>query len=1623
MAPADKNSSKWRRIYQQTITLSHKNFLIFYASPAATLARAFFFPIFITLALCLLKYLSYNSFNDLMNGGVEISSTPVKGLADAMMDASRYRLVLVRNGTSTVNFNSFVEGINAQTGMASMSVLTTNDPNDLYDLCEQSVTGLSNCYAAVVFRNFDEATVSYAIAIDGIYFESPSDSAWRTGNTFLNQQILPIQWAVDAQIGGFSDLAPPRTRAYSGIIESTQKGEDDNNDESDDVSEVPSAVWLGLIRIFIAPLFILLNIGLVYHLSTFVSKERETSMAELMGAQGVTTVPRIMSTCIAFFLAYLPGLFICSILITQILFTHTSDILFLLLVILSTASLVTSSHFIASMFGKAQTASLFASIGTFALALISMVSGTFTDTLILDLGLTLLFPPMTWTILIKDLAIREIQNKGFALGHQERLTYDDPVQVLDGYLYFVILVVQILVFPFLTYYVERRAWGVNRTAGKIEAQSGVALRCIGLSKTYYSRRPWYWPCITLGRTVKAVQSFDFEIQKGSVNFLLGPNGGGKTTTLRCLAGMLSMDKGSQLLINETENSFGICPQKNVVWEDLTVQQHMDVWKKLKAAALENNVSDSEDVIAECDLIHKTNAAAKTLSGGQIRKLQLAIAFVGGSKICCIDEASSGLDPLSRRNIWSIIQNGFSRRTILATSHFLDEADILSDHIFIVNKGKLICEGPGTSLKARFGNEYEIRASESDVITSKGHYSTSIEATRKIMELESQDLNHSYDLIFPTLEQVFLNVTSDHFVQEQEQSAADTRNKKKEIVVSEELLSGQKEKLKNSDLEVGQPTTLSRQIWVLFTKRYLLLRHTSHLAMYCINLFLPIIVAGVALIYFRKFRDIRTCQMNEDHFKAGLDQFADPTFPFFRSTESPVLSITEGDSAVILGPRTNPIQDDLFTSILGDITLIDQSVSIETRLFKDAPEADQKLLVADINGMVGAISNYSQQYYRGVGIFAETPQTATFFYPADSNSKEVNSRVFALLTNQIANATAERRTARITSATITGMQHVMSSVDGKILPLTALLIIAITAAASIPIIYPAFEKKSRVRALHYCNGVSPFALWTAYLMFDMQFVFVQSLAVWIMLFSGALQRIWYSPGYIFGALLLFGMATALGTYVLSLFVKRAPFAIAAGIHITLFAVYFMAYVLCQVISDKHYLHQSYTYVQVMIGLLSPAANLGRALFISGNVFDILCGQFGRNDISNPFSYDRYGSVYANLIFQIIFLIGFLVIYEYGSSDWIHRTMSFRGSSLTYQKQTEYGSATELVQYGATIGTSNTEPKQILGYHTERIMPLRILDVAHICKSFGNNVAVQNISFDISANETLALLGGNGAGKTTTFNMIRGEIRPDSGDIFVNGRSVSKQLRLARSQMGVCPQHDAVDNLTVRQTLQFYATVKGLRDVKGNVDRVMAALGIAIYENSPAESLSGGTLRKLSVAVALLGNPRILLLDEPSTGQDAGAKRVLWRASQSISADRAILLTTHSMEEAEALASSVAIVGTRMLATGTMEKLQQTYGGRYSIRAIRNPNGSNASDVENTLREKFLDMGLAVIQYTDSHGQISFCLPHDRKKYSKVLLTMEELKGTLDLLNYYSVTGPTLEEVFINVASGGLGPGGV
>ena len=197
-----------------------------------------------------------------------------------------------------------------------------------------------------------------------------------------------------------------------------------------------------------------------------------------------------------------------------------------------------------------------------------------------------------------------------------------------------------------------------------------------------------------------------------------------------------------------------------------------------------------------------------------------------------------------------------------------------------------------------------------------------------------------------------------------------------------------------------------------------------------------------------------------------------------------------------------------------------------------------------------------------------------------------------------------------------------------------------------------------------------------------------------------------------------------------------------------------------------------------GIFSPAANLLRSFFIAKNLFNVSCGLSG-HEVEAPSTFTLYGGVYFGFIFQIVFLITALYLAEYGSWTWAVKSLPWKKSIP--------------VRLHYTVGVDDAESPDNVELAVLRAKgfggkagDIPLLIVEKLTKFFGNLFAVDEVSFDISANETLALLGANGAGKTTTINMIRGLIKPAYGTITINGIDAIMQPRRARIGLGVCPQ---------------------------------------------------------------------------------------------------------------------------------------------------------------------------------------------------------------------------------------------
>lgn len=279
------------------------------------------------------------------------------------------------------------------------------------------------------------------------------------------------------------------------------------------------------------------------------------------------------------------------------------------------------------------------------------------------------------------------------------------------------------------------------------------------------------------------------------------------------------------------------------------------------------------------------------------------------------------------------------------------------------------------------------------------------------------------------------------------------------------------------------------------------------------------------------------------------------------------------------------------------------------------------------------------------------------------------------------------------------------------------------------------------------------------------------------------------------------------------------------------------------------------------------------------------------------------------------------------------------------------------------------------------------------------------------ECFGLLGINGAGKSTTFKMITGEVLPSNGDVVINGSSILKQRQKAFDNIGYCPQKNAIfPLLTAREHLTFYARVRGIPEKYIN-DVCLYALnrfGLTAFTNRIAQDFSGGNKRKLSTAIAILGNPSVICLDEPTSGMDAQVRRVLWKDILGlIKEKRIVILTSHSMAECESLCTRLAImVNGKFRCLGSPQHLKSKYGNGYRIVMKTKSHDKNELAI-NFIKEKFLGAKIKDV-HKDS---IEFNLPLDSNKLSTIFGILEENKDNISLEDY-SISQSSLDQIFIH-----------
>ncbi|MBY8912447.1 ABC transporter ATP-binding protein [Bacillus sp. YC2] len=219
----------------------------------------------------------------------------------------------------------------------------------------------------------------------------------------------------------------------------------------------------------------------------------------------------------------------------------------------------------------------------------------------------------------------------------------------------------------------------------------------------------------------------------------------------------------------------------------------------------------------------------------------------------------------------------------------------------------------------------------------------------------------------------------------------------------------------------------------------------------------------------------------------------------------------------------------------------------------------------------------------------------------------------------------------------------------------------------------------------------------------------------------------------------------------------------------------------------------------------------------------------------------------------------------------------------------------------------------------------IQLKKLTKNYKGVTAVDHLEFSVKNGEFFALLGENGAGKTTLISMLCGLLSPDGGDAFVLGHSILTDLDKVKPKMNLSPQETAIaPNLTVRENLEFIAGIYGMskKEAKIKASDMLELFHLKEKEKAKTKTLSGGMQRRLSIAMGMITNPQIYFLDEPTLGLDVRSRRELWKNLEKLKGNMTIILTTHYLEEAEALADRICILEKGSLkALGTAEELKQ------------------------------------------------------------------------------------------------------
>ncbi|XP_015785350.1 ATP-binding cassette sub-family A member 1 [Tetranychus urticae] len=1149
-----------------------------------------------------------------------------------------------------------------------------------------------------------------------------------------------------------------------------------------------------------------------------------------------------------------------------------------------------------------------------------------------------------------------------------------------------------------------------------------SVKCINLYKSFGS----------IGGKKYAVNGLNLNILKGQITVLLGHNGAGKTTTMSMITGMIKPSAG-KVLVNGIDvhqhtvaarRCLALCPQTDLLFEELTVTENLELVTGLRGLSREMRKQLIPLNIGRVNLTDKTNTLACNLSGGMRRRLQLALALSTASETLILDEPTSGLDPESRRQLWNLLLELRKDLSILLTTHFMEEADALGDRIVIMASGKIKCSGSPMFLKHRFGAGNSIRIAKNGakfdnahlLELMKAHFPSAVAINETDEEIiyqisaginskadvptatlaqlcDSLDKNSnalgitSYGISVTTLEDVFLRVSEDDG--ESEHTAVQMEDKLFELnkILDYEKLS-------------GFPLFLQRI-------RGLVMKRVNYTKRHYKTIGFTIILPAIVLLF-----TFWAAKNSSETVNAFLD------YPY--PIELNVKSIYGPNAKAVIRATFTQNQDFIkaYNEIMEKegIKVINIPASLPLNEFmKQSNQSSDEFMRDNIFGLIEdsyAPSGFSLWYNPRLAL--SLPLTI------DAWTNTLIRRHF--------------NGSNLTKVTTTFMPMPNRATNEPFLKsLISQIVAALFAPAAFAFIscsyflFPSIEAQNKANLIQRMSGIKAPVFWFSHLIFDFSYHIIVSTIILITI--AIVDQYTFSSittlGPILLLLLLYGSSSIPLFYIFSLLPINADRGFSLLTTISLVCTLVGSGLAATLVA-----FEAIESLHVFLGDLFPpfAMSFGLSKVYGAAKLHSECKRIKAcdpgNSISrkiccnenlelipfNPFKWTKDGILteITTLTFGSILYTTILIILDMNS----HR--------LIYWYDTIKKKLTAAPQSGGVEDEDVIAEK----HRVEQLVKSQKMDsealvVNQLSKDFGSFRAVDKVSFAVHKAECFGLLGVNGAGKTTTFRMLTGDSVVTQGDAFIKSYSLRNNLQDFQQSISYCPQFDAlIDNLTPQETLTLFARIRGMPEnkVKDNVNYIITSTDLTKFAKTCNQNLSGGNKRKLSLAIASIAKPKVMFLDEPTTGVDPASRRKIWSTLMHLrdTSKSSIVLTSHSMDECEALCSRIGImVRGNFKCLGSTQHLKEKFGQGFTLIIKINQEALKKEDeidkIKQFIKDEFPSSILRDFHQTILHYHIT----DTSSRWGDMLRSLERGKGAL-MIEDFTLSGTTLEQIFLAFA---------